>query len=213
MLHAGGKFGGSGYKVSGGLHGVGVSVVNALSTRLDARDRPRRQAAPRWRSSTAATPTGPLEVTGPAPRGRTGTTVTFWPDADDLRRDVEFRAQTVTERLQMMAFLNRGLEIRFSDERRGHEHEETFRYTGGIEDFVRHLNESKEPLFRKVAYFEQSEPDQEVEVALQWNTGYYESIHSFANGIATIEGGMHEEGFKKGAHERRQPVRPRAATC
>jgi DNA gyrase subunit B len=141
-------------------------------------------------------PLGPLEVTGPAPRGRTGTTVTFWPD-DSIFDEVEFRAQTVTERLQMMAFLQRGLEIRFRDERPGHEQAVTFRYTGGIEDFVRHLNESKEQLFKKVAYFEQSEENQEVEIALQWNSGYYESLHSFANGIATTEGGMHEEGFRK----------------
>jgi len=195
VLHAGGKFGGSGYKVSGGLHGVGISVVNALSRRLDlAIDRGGR----RWEMSfeNGGTPTGPLKETGAAPRGRTGTTVTFWPDGT-IFDEVEFRAQTVTERLQMMAFLQRGLEIRFTDERVGHEQEVTFKYTGGIEDFVRHLNESKEPLFRRVAYFEQSEETQEVEVALQWNTGYYESIYSFANGIATTEGGMHEEGFRK----------------
>jgi len=195
VLHAGGKFGGSGYKVSGGLHGVGISVVNALSRRLDlAIDR----AGNRFEMSfeDGGNPTGPLKETGSAPRGRTGTTVTFWPDGT-IFDEVEFRAQTVTERLQMMAFLQRGLEIRFSDERPGHEQEITFKYTGGIEDFVKHLNESKEPLFRRVAYFEQSEETQEVEVALQWNTGYYESIYSFANGIATTEGGMHEEGFRK----------------
>ncbi|HVB00577.1 MAG TPA: DNA gyrase subunit B [Acidimicrobiales bacterium] len=195
VLHAGGKFGGSGYKVSGGLHGVGISVVNALSRRLDlAIDR----AGNRFEMSfeNGGNPTGPLKETGSAPRGRTGTTVTFWPDGT-IFDEVEFRAQTVTERLQMMAFLQRGLEIRFSDERAGHEQEITFKYTGGIEDFVKHLNESKEPLFRRVAYFEQSEETQEVEVALQWNTGYYESIYSFANGIATTEGGMHEEGFRK----------------
>ena len=195
VLHAGGKFGGSGYKVSGGLHGVGISVVNALSRRLDLSiDRGGR----RWEMSfeDGGSPTGPLRETGDAPRQRTGTTVTFWPD-EKIFDEVEFRAQTVTERLQMMAFLQRGLEIRFRDERPAHEQEVTFKYTGGIEDFVRHLNESKEPLFRRVAYFEQSEEAQEVEVALQWNTGYYESIYSFANGIATTEGGMHEEGFRK----------------
>ncbi len=195
VLHAGGKFGGSGYKVSGGLHGVGISVVNALSTRLDlAIDRDGN----RYEMSFVhgGKPTGPLVVTGPAPKGRTGTTVTFWPDGTILD-EVEFRAQTVTERLQVMAFLNRNLEIRFADERAGHEHQETFRYAGGIEDFVRHVNGSKEPLFRKVAYFEQSDEDQEVEVALQWNAGYNESIHSFANGISTTEGGMHEDGLKR----------------
>lgn len=195
VLHAGGKFGGSGYKVSGGLHGVGISVVNALSRQLDLSiDR----GGDRWEMTfeKGGNPTGQLTKTGPAPRGRTGTTVTFWPD-ESIFDEVEFRAQTVTERLQMMAFLQRGLEIRFADERPGHEQEVVFKYSGGIEDFVRHLNESKEPLFRRVAYFEQSEDTQEVEVALQWNTGYYESLYSFANGIATTEGGMHEEGFRK----------------
>jgi DNA gyrase subunit B len=195
VLHAGGKFGGSGYKVSGGLHGVGVSVVNALSERLDlAIDR----GGERHEMSfvKGGKPTGPLKVTGKAPRGRTGTTVAFWPDPT-IFDEIEFRAQTITERLQMVAFLHRGLEIHFTDEREGHEQDIVFAYSGGIQDFVRHLNESKEPLFRKVAYLAQEEEDQEVELALQWNTGYYESIHSFANGIATTEGGMHEEGLKK----------------
>ena len=195
VLHAGGKFGGSSYKMSGGLHGVGVSVVNALSSRLELQvDR----GGNRYEMAfvDGGKPTGPLEMTGPSPRNRTGTTVTFWPDAT-VFDEVEFRAQTILERLQMMAFLQRGLEIRFRDERAGHEQSVTYRYTGGVEDFVRHLNASKEALFRKVAYYTQSEDDQEIEVALQWNTTYYESIWSFANGIATIEGGMHEEGFKK----------------
>ena len=195
VLHAGGKFGGSSYKVSGGLHGVGVSVVNALSSRLDLQvDR----GGNRYEMTfvDGGKPTGPLEMTGPSPRNRTGTTVTFWPDAT-VFDEVEFRAQTIVERLQMMAFLQRGLEIRFRDERAGHDQSVTYRYTGGVEDFVRHLNASKEALFRKVAYYTQSEDDQEIEVALQWNTTYYESIWSFANGIATVEGGMHEEGFKK----------------
>ena len=195
VLHAGAKFGGSGYKMSGGLHGVGVSVVNALSSRLELEiDRAGRHH--KMVFVDGGNPTGPLQDVGPAPKDRTGTTVSFWPDPS-IFDEIEFRAQTVTERLQMMAFLNRGLEIRFRDERPGHQQEVTFRYSGGIEDFVRHLNESKEPLFRKVAYLEQSEPGQQVEIALQWNTTYYESLYSFANGIATIEGGMHEEGFKK----------------
>jgi len=198
-LHAGGKFGSGAYKVSGGLHGVGVSVVNALSKRLvvevDWRDGKRYRQEYR----DGGRPVGPLAVVGPAPRGRTGTTVTFWPDPTIFSSEgTEFRAQTLLERLQIMAFLNRGLEIRFTDERPGHDNEtKIFRYTGGIVDFVRHLNHAKEALFKKVCHFAQAEEDQEVEVALQWNTGYYESIHSFANGIATIEGGMHEEGFKK----------------
>jgi len=195
VLHAGGKFGGSGYKVSGGLHGVGVSVVNALSARL-VLEIDRGGNRHRMEFLEGGNPKGPLEAVGPAPRGRTGTTVSFWPDPA-IFEETEFRAQTVLERLQVFAFLNRGLEIRFKDERPGHLAEEAYRYTGGIVDYVKHLNNSKESLFRKVASFSQAESDHEAEIALQWNTGYYESIHSFANGIATVEGGMHEDGFKK----------------
>ena len=195
VLHAGGKFGGSGYKVSGGLHGVGVSVVNALSKELVLEiDRNGDHYEMTFRDG--GTPQQSLRVTGASPKGRTGTTVTFTPDPT-IFEDVDFRAQTILERLQIMAFLNRGLEIRFIDERAGREARETYCYNGGIVDYVRHLNNSKESLFRKVGSYEQSEETQEVEVAFQWNTGYYESIHSFANGISTIEGGMHEEGFRK----------------
>ena len=196
-LHAGGKFGGSAYQVSGGLHGVGVSVVNALSRRLeleiDQQGRHHQMAF-----VNGGKPTGRLEATGKAPRGRTGTTVAFWPDPKIFESEgTEFRAQTIVERLQIMAFLNRGLEIRFRDERPDHSQEQTFHYTGGIVDFVRHLNRAKEPLFKRVIHVEAKEAAQEVEVALQWSTAYHEGIHSFANGIATIEGGMHEEGLKK----------------
>ncbi len=196
VLHAGGKFGeGGGYKVSGGLHGVGVSVVNALSTRVVLEiDRDGNHHRMEFRDG--GQPVGPLTVVGPAPRGRTGTTVSFWPDPT-IFEEVEFRAQTVVERLQIMAFLNRGLEIRFTDDRPGANEPQTFRYKDGIIDFVRHLNASKEALFRKVSSYDQREETMEVEVALQWNTGFYESIHSFANGISTVDGGMHEEGFKK----------------
>ncbi len=196
VLHAGGKFGeGGGYKVSGGLHGVGISVVNALSTRLVLEiDRDGDHHVMEF--VDGGTPTGPLRVVGTAPRGRTGTTVTFWPDAG-IFEEVEFRAQTVVERLQVMAFLNRGLEIRFVDERPEGKAAQTFKYKDGIIDYVRHLNASKEALFRKVASLDRREEAMEVEIALQWNTGFYESIHSFANGISTVDGGMHEEGFKK----------------
>jgi DNA gyrase subunit B len=196
ILHGGGKFGeGGGYKVSGGLHGVGVSVVNALSQRLIV-EVDREGNHHRMEFGNGGKPQTKLEVVGKAPRGRTGTTISFWPDPT-IFEDTEFRSQTVVERLQMYAFLNKGLEIRFKDERPGHQQELTYKYSGGIVDFVKHLNASKEALFKKVAYFEQAETDQEVEVAIQWNTGFYEGIHSFANGIATNEGGMHEEGFKK----------------
>ncbi len=194
-LHAGGKFGGAGYKVSGGLHGVGVSVVNALSTRLVLEiDREGTHHILEFANGGAVQ--GPMTITGPALRGRTGTTVTFWPDGS-IFEETEFRAQTITERLQVMAFLNRGLEIRFSDERSGGGKKETFKYNGGIVDYVKHLNASKESLFKKVGSYQQAEDTQEVDVALQWNTGFHEGIFSFANGISTTEGGMHEEGFKK----------------
>ena len=196
MLHAGGKFGeGGAYKVSGGLHGVGISVVNALSSRL-VLDIDSNGQHHSMEFTKGGQPVGPLKVTGPAPRGRTGTTITFWPDAG-IFDEIEFRALTVVERLQVMAFLNRGLEIRFTDERPDGAEAQVFRYKDGIIDYVRHLNESKESLFRKVAAYETREDTMEVEVALQWNSGFHESVHSFANGISTIDGGMHEEGFKK----------------
>jgi DNA gyrase subunit B len=200
-LHAGGKFGGKGYQVSGGLHGVGISVVNALSSRLllevDRDDQ-------HWEAEFEKGGKHKQKITsvGPAPNDRstgqprTGTTVTFWPDAS-VFEDTEFRAQTIVERMQIMAFLNKGLEIRFVDERTDPVTKTTYMYKGGIVDFVKHLNASKESLFRKVASFEQADEGQEIEIALQWNAGYHESIHSFANGISTIEGGMHVEGFSK----------------
>jgi len=196
-LHAGGKFGSGAYQVSGGLHGVGVSVVNALSRRLEL-EIDQHEQRHRMVFLDGGKPQGGLEMVGRSPRGRTGTTVAFWPDAAIFESEgTEFRAQTILERLQIMAFLNKGLEIRFRDEREGKEQEQVFRYAGGIIDFVRHLNHAKEALFKKVVHFESIEETQEAEVALQWNTGYHEGIHSFANGIATVEGGMHEEGLKK----------------
>ncbi len=194
-LHGGGKFGGDGYKVSGGLHGVGVSVVNALSRRLVVevdRDgqRHRMEFADGGKAQTG------LEVTGPAPGGRTGTTVAFWPDGR-IFDETELRAQTVKERLQVYAFLNAGLEIRFEDERASTERSAAFRYDGGIIDFVRHINSSKEPLFKKVAYFTVGDEEGDVEVSLQYNSGFYEGIHGYANGISTSEGGTHVEGFRK----------------
>jgi DNA gyrase subunit B len=195
-LHGGGKFGGDGYKVSGGLHGVGVSVVNALSKKLIVEvDRDGKRH--RMEFGNGGRVTAKLKVVGEAPRGRTGTTVTFWPD-ETVFETVEFSARTILERLQMMAFLNKGLEIRFADERESHDTQQTtYKYAGGIIDFVKHVNESKEALFSRVGYFEQAEEGQEVEAAFQWSTGYQtDGIHSFANGISTIEGGTHEEGFR-----------------
>jgi DNA gyrase subunit B len=197
VLHAGGKFGGGGYKVSGGLHGVGVSVVNALSTHLVV-EVDRGGQRHRQEFGRGGKPLGKMAVVGASPRGRTGTSVTFWPDPVVFASEgVEFSARTVLDRLQVMAFLNKGLEIRFHDERPGREQEVVYKFTGGIVDYVKHLNAVKEPLFTKVCSFAGGEESQELEIALQWNTGYHEGIHGYANGIATTEGGMHVEGFKK----------------
>ncbi|MHB1498075.1 MAG: DNA gyrase/topoisomerase IV subunit B [Acidimicrobiales bacterium] len=194
-LHGGGKFGGAGYKVSGGLHGVGVSVVNALSRRLVV-EVDRDGLRYRMEFADGGNPVGKLEVVGPSPSGRRGTSVTFWPDAS-IFEEVAFRSQTVLERLQMYAFLNAGLRINFQDEREGGAAPVSYCYEGGIVDFVKHLNATKDPLFKKVAYFKVAEEDGEVEVALQWNMGYNEGLYGFANGISTVEGGTHIEGLKK----------------
>jgi DNA gyrase subunit B len=197
VLHAGGKFGGDGYKVSGGLHGVGVSVVNALSKRLVA-EVDRDGVRYRQEFVEGGQPKGKIAKVGPSPnKTNTGTTISFSPDPTIFAAEgVEFVARTVTERLQTIAFLNRDLEIVFADERADKKQKITYQYKGGIVDFVKHLNASREALFTKVAHYEASEADQTVDVALQWNTGYYEGIYGYANGISTVEGGMHVEGFK-----------------
>ncbi len=195
-LGGGGKFGGDGYKVSGGLHGVGVSVVNALSDRVVVEvDRSAKRHHIEFANGGAKRTA--LEVVGDSPRGRTGTTVTFWPDVE-IFESTEFVARTMLERFQMMAFLNKALEIRFTDQREDHDPEPVvYKYANGIVDFVKHVNATKTPLFSRVGYIEQNEDAHEVELAFQWNEGYQtDGLHSFANGIATIEGGTHEEGFR-----------------
>ncbi len=200
VLHAGGKFGGEGYKVSGGLHGVGVSVVNALSARLLLTvDRGGLRYQQEYLDG--GKPQGSMVVIGdtPADTRTAGTTVEFWPDSTIFASEgTEFVARTVLERLQTMAFLNRGLEIVFIDERAEKQQTVTFQYKGGIVDFVKHLNTTKEPLFSKVCHYEDEDDEggQTLDIAVQWNTGYHEGIHGYANGISTIEGGMHVEGFK-----------------
>jgi DNA gyrase subunit B len=195
MLHAGGKFGGEGYKISGGLHGVGVSVVNALSRRLEMEIR-RDGGRYSMVFVDGGVPVAGLERIGDS--DEKGTSITFWPDPT-IMEEIEFRAQTLIERLREMAFLNKGLEIIFRDERGAEPTEQIFKFDGGIVDFVMYLNASKEPLFSTVIDIsaEAEDKNSEVEIALQWNTGFYEGLHSFANNIATTEGGMHEEGFKK----------------
>jgi len=190
-LHAGGKFGdGGGYKVSGGLHGVGVSVVNALSEKLHLAISRDGQV---WSQDyERGKPQGPL--TAGAAAEKTGTTLTFQPDAE-VFEEVEFDFQTLAERLRETAFLTRGLKIELVDER-GQTNSVTFQYEGGIEDFVRHLNENKDTLHPKTIFFEGEEEEGQVEVAMQWNGSYQESIFSFANNINTHEGGSHLSGFR-----------------
>ncbi len=201
VLHAGGKFGDSGYKVSGGLHGVGISVVNALATRVEVEID--RDGSTHWMSfENGGTPKDKLAVIGESPKdddGKpvTGTSVTFWPDPSIFKEGISFVTKTLTDRFQMMAFLNAGLEFYVLDERDEDFEPVTLRYDGGIKDFVAHLNKSKEALFSEVGWFEEEGEDETVEIAFSWNTGYQtDGIHSFANGINTIEGGMHEQGFR-----------------
>ncbi len=191
VLHAGGKFGDGGYKVSGGLHGVGVSVVNALSERLDVEV---RRDGFRWTQSyERGKPLGDLQKGEPTKE--TGTTVTFLPDAD-IFEELEFDFTVLEERMRETAFLTRGLRIVLVDERaEGHRAE--FRYEGGIVDFVKYLNENKDPIQKKVISFSGESDEGALEVAMQWNSSYQESVFSFANNINTIEGGSHLSGFRQ----------------
>jgi DNA gyrase subunit B len=192
-LHAGGKFGDGAYTVSGGLHGVGVSVVNALSDRLEVdvvRD------GFQWHQEfKLGTPKGKLAKGKPAKRS--GTTVAFWPSPDVFQETVEFSYQVIAARLREMAFLNSGLEIRLSDERPDEPQSESFQYKGGLVDYVKHLNGKREPLHAHILTVSEDGEDMEIDVAMQWTSGYTENILSFANNINTHEGGTHEEGFRK----------------
>jgi DNA gyrase subunit B len=191
-LHAGGKFGGEGYKVSGGLHGVGVSVVNALSEWLIAEVR--RDGKVYRQEFRRGVPEGDLEEIGTA--DKTGTTISFLPDAAIFNEDeFEFSADTLKQRLRETAFLTRGLRIVLIDEREGEARVE-FHYEGGIRDFVSYVNQSKDTIHKHVVYFEGGNDEGAVEVAMQWNTSYVESVFSFANNINTHEGGSHLTGFK-----------------
>ncbi len=191
VLHAGGKFGeGGGYKVSGGLHGVGSSVVNALSERLHLKIE--RDGHVWEQDYERGKPQTKLEQ-GDASDSH-GTTITFLPDLE-IFEEIGFDFETLAERLRETAFLTRGLKIELIDER-GETNSVTFQYEGGIEDFVRHLNANKETLNRKPVYFEGQKDDGEVEIAMQWNNSYQESIFSFANNINTHEGGTHMSGFR-----------------
>lgn len=193
VLHAGGKFGGSGYKVSGGLHGVGISVVNALSKRLKVEVK--RDGGIYEMEFSRGKVTESMQKTGNSKA--TGTKVTFWPDPEIFDTTV-FDYETLAKRLQQMAFLNKNLKITFTDQRKLDAEVEEFQYSGGISDFVKYLNEGKEilPGLSKPIHIESALDDTVVEVACQWNSGYHEVVYSFANNINTVDGGTHLEGFR-----------------
>ncbi len=205
MLHAGGKFGGDSYAVSGGLHGVGVSVVNALSSVLEAEVRRDGRV---WRQRYEDSKPVHAPERGESTR-ETGTSITFWVDPK-IFETTRYNAETVSRRLQEMAFLNKGLTIVLRDERAAEEDESgedasgaaaraterTFHYPGGLEDFVAHINATKEPIHKKVVSFSAAGEGHEVEIAMQWNSGFNQSVYTFANTINTHEGGSHEEGFR-----------------
>jgi DNA gyrase subunit B len=217
ILHAGGKFDSDSYAVSGGLHGVGISVVNALSKRLDVEIH--RDGRAYEQTYNYAKPT-PLHEIGPS--SRTGTIITYWADGG-IFETTEYNVETVSRRLQEMAFLNKGLTITLRDERQkeselieiaeigsaaapvGDEDqagrpfkplERTFHYPGGLVDYIKHLNHTKDPIHPSIIGFDVKGETMEVEIAMQWNSSYNESVHSFANTINTHEGGTHEEGFR-----------------
>ncbi|WP_287155041.1 DNA topoisomerase (ATP-hydrolyzing) subunit B [Candidatus Solincola tengchongensis] len=190
-LHAGGKFGGKVYKVSGGLHGVGVSVVNALSKWLILEvGRDGKVYQQRYEKGV---PTTELQVVGET--RRTGTIIRFSPDPE-IFETVEFDFETIAQRMREMAFLNRGLRIEIRDERKEPPEEVVYKYEGGIIDFIKHVNSSKEPLHNKIIYMSSEQEEAQVEIAMQFNKGYVENIYTFANNINTHEGGTHLAGFK-----------------
>jgi DNA gyrase subunit B len=191
MLHAGGKFDQKAYRVSGGLHGVGVSVVNALSEWLEVNICQNGKVY--YQKYDHGIPTADLAVTGKTTK--TGTLVRFKPDAK-IFETVEFSFDNLSQRLRELAFLNKGVKIQITDEKSGKEH--VFRYDGGIVSFVKFLNENKNTLHRKPIYFERQRDDIKVEIALQYNDGYQDNIFSFVNSISTHEGGTHLIGFKGG---------------
>jgi DNA gyrase subunit B len=192
VLHAGGKFGGRSYQVSGGLHGVGVSVVNALSHKLEVAV---NRDGHVWTAAFERGRTVKKTTKGKATKSQ-GTTVRFWPDPDVFEETLEFKADILSQRLKELAYLTRGVTITLIDHRKQPPAEQVWKATGGLADFVKALNSGRESL-NKVIYIEASEDGREADIAIQWNSTYNDSLHSFANTINTHEGGMHEEGFKK----------------
>jgi DNA gyrase subunit B len=191
-LHAGGKFGGAGYKVSGGLHGVGASVVNALSERLVAEVR--RDGKLYRQTFERGNPLTGVEVAGESDPNDTGTTIWFLPDSE-IFEELEMNADTLLQRLRETAFLTKGLRITFTDERAEGKTVQ-FHYEGGIRDFVSYINEAKDAVHKHIVYFEGETEQGQVEVAMQWNNSYQESVFTFANNIHTVEGGTHLSGLR-----------------
>ncbi len=195
VLHAGGKFGGGGYKVSGGLHGVGASVVNALSTWLEVTVY-RDGKIYYQKFSNGGKPEAPLKEIGTCEENRTGTTVTFKADPEIFTETTVYNYDTLAKRLQELAFLNKGIRIILFDERE-EEHKNEFLYNGGIIEYVQMLNKNKNPIHENVMYFEGTENGIELEVAMQYNDSYNANVYSFTNNINTYEGGTHEDGVKR----------------
>ena len=193
VLHAGGKFGGGGYKVSGGLHGVGASVVNALSQWLEVRVH--KDGNIYEMKFARGQVTQPMQIVGKT--DRTGTDVVFQPDPEMFTETTEYDYETLHTRMREEAFLNAGLKIHTIDNRPGREQSDTMHYAGGIREFVSYINRSKDPIHPDVIYMAGQKEDSMAEVAFQYNDGYNETIVSFANNVHTPEGGMHEEGFKR----------------
>ena len=193
-LHAGGKFGGGGYKVSGGLHGVGASVVNALSEKLEVTIY--REGKIHFQEYSRGKALHELQILGECPIEHTGSTITFLPDKEIFEETV-YDFNILQTRLREMAFLTKGLKIILTDEREGMEQEKTYHYEGGIKEFVSYINRSTNPLYSEILYFEGEKNDVQVEVAIQHNDGYNESVYTFVNNINTPEGGTHLEGFKR----------------
>ncbi len=191
ILHAGGKFNNNAYEFSGGLHGVGVSVVNALSNSLTATV---KRGGKKYRQSfSKGVPTSGLEVIGEVPEKETGTTIEFTPD-DTIFDTVIFETETLSNRFREMAFLNKGVSLRFIDER--HDFDETYHYEGGIKSFVEYINKKKQPVHEEIIYMDEVREDSRVEAAFQYTDSYSENILTFANNINTIDGGTHLSGFR-----------------
>ena len=202
-LHSGGKFGGSGYTISGGLHGVGMSVVSALSSRMEVTVR--RDGHIYTQTYAQGKPIEALKEIGDT--SETGTSIRFYPDPE-IFEEIVFEKEIIIQRLRELSFLNRGLKIIFTDEREEEIFKKELHYSGGLRDFVAYVNKKKEVINSDPVYFEKKKEDVIVQVAVQYNSGYSENLYSFANNIRTQEGGTHEMGFKNGLTRVRPFLKP-----